>query len=164
MAIGIGREVRQGLVAGILLGLLAAGLPASMAEAAVPPDRAELVGRVIELTNAERARQGLPALTYDRRLKRAAQKYAKLMVASGCDGHFCGGTDPSERIATQGYTPSRARGENVHPGPTPDAAVGWWMSSDIHRSNVLRSSYTHIGVGVAIRPDGQVRYVQVFAG
>ena len=164
MGTGIVRPGCRGRLAGALLGLLVAVQPVGPTEAAVPPNRAELVTRVIELTNAERAGQGLPALTYDRRLKRAAQKYAKLMVAIGCDGHFCGGTNPSERIATQGYAPSSSRGENVHPGPSPEAAVGWWMGSEAHRSNLLRSSYAHIGVGVAIAPDGTLRYVQVFPG
>lgn len=165
MRMGIARVLGLGLLVGVLLGLVVAVLTVDSVRAAVPPNRAELAGRVIELTNVERARQGLPVLAYDQRLKRAAQKYAKLMVATDCFGHSCGDVGLAQRIAVQGY-PSTSRGENIHPGPTPDAAIGWWMSSAVHRANILRRQYVAIGVGVAAIPDpaGQhLIYVQVFA-
>jgi hypothetical protein len=36
------------------------------------------------------------------------------------------------------------------------------MASPMHRANIVRPDYTHLGVGVAVTADGRVIYTQLF--
>jgi uncharacterized protein YkwD len=62
------------------------------------------------------------------------------------------GRTPAQRIAVAGYPPSRATGENLAWGTeteaTPVRIVDGWMHSPGHRVNILRPTYTEIGIGV----------------
>ncbi|MGA9289383.1 MAG: CAP domain-containing protein, partial [Anaerobacillus sp.] len=53
-------------------------------------------------------------------------------------------------------------GENIAQGQqTPEAVVDAWMKSEGHRKNIMNSSFTHIGVGLA--QDGHY-WTQMFIG
>jgi len=103
---------------------------------------------VIRLVNAERAKNGLAALTEDAALTRTARMKSQDMHDRRYFDHNSPtyGT-PFQLMKAQGVTYRRA-GENIAMGyATPAAVVSAWMNSPGHRANILNASYTHIGVG-----------------
>ena len=105
--------------------------------------------RVIELTNQERARAGLPPLISDAALNAAALRHSQDMADHDFFSHT--GSDGSSacgRMAAAGYSPIWACGENIAAGFTsPEEVVAAWMNSAGHRANILSPYYQHIGVG-----------------
>lgn len=110
--------------------------------------------RVFELTNDERVKRGLPALERMAALDDIARIHSVNMVEKGFFSH----TDhlrrsPSKRMGE--YYPNiiGATGENIamHFGPDEETVanklVSAWMKSPGHRANILRKSFTHLGVG-----------------
>jgi uncharacterized protein YkwD len=120
---------------------------------------------VVELTNIERARQGVAPLTANVLLNRAAQKYAQVLAPGPCFDHNCGPVPNfAQRITNEGYVWSAAA-ENIAAGyQTPEAVVAGWMASSGHRNNIMNPLYRDIGVGVATG-SGQygIYWVQNFA-
>lgn len=106
------------------------------------------------LLNAERAREGLPALSQEPRLQLAAQRYVREMVEGRFFAHDSpAGTDPQDRILMAGYPAQAASsGENLAWGTgseqSPVEIVDGWMHSPGHRENILRPAFTEIGIGV----------------
>jgi uncharacterized YkwD family protein len=104
--------------------------------------------QVIELTNKERARAGLPALKVDAQLSAVAQKKSQDMQQN----HYFSHTSPTygspfDMMRDFGVTYKTA-GENIAKGQrTPQEVVTAWMNSPGHRANILNRQFTHIGVG-----------------
>ena len=136
---------------------LAACLPAGL-----PAD--DPAFRVVELTNAERARAGLSPLAYHPNLAQAAQAYAAILAQGTCFAHTCGPVpDFATRATNAGYTGWTALAENIAGGQrTPEAVVAAWMASPGHRANILNGAYTEIGVGVATGGPLGVYWAQEF--
>lgn len=111
-------------------------------------------GTLLSDTNAERAKQGEPALRLDPRLSAAAQAKAKDMVSADYWAHNApGGKTPWTFITESGYRYQSA-GENLAYGFTSaDDAVAGWMNSPEHRANVLNRAYGDVGFGVASSPN-----------
>jgi hypothetical protein len=107
------------------------------------------------LLNEQRARHGLPALRSESRLQLAAQRYVRDMVERRFFDHVDpGGLDPQDRILMAGYPATNAwTGENLAFGTGPEGSpaeiVDHWMHSPGHRQNILRSTFTEVGIGVA---------------
>jgi uncharacterized protein YkwD len=102
--------------------------------------------KVIQQTNAERARHGLPPLAVDQRLVQSARAHTAWMTRARRLQHN-----------------SRAMAENIAMGqPTALEAVRSWMSSSGHRANILNRSYRRIGVSGYTAPDGTVYWTQQF--
>ena len=103
---------------------------------------------VFELTNIERTKQGVAPLRWDDRLGSAARAHSEDMSKNNFMNHTgSDGSDPGQRIKRAGFEYS-TWGENVAFGQqTPEEVVAAWMGSPGHRSNILNSSYTHLGVG-----------------
>ena len=106
-------------------------------------------GEVVDLTNAERAKAGCPALQVDPRLTAAAQLHSEDMAANNYFSHTSlDGRSFVDRIRAQGYPSPGA--ENIAKGYRTAAAVmAGWMGSDGHRRNILNCSLRAIGVGLA---------------
>ncbi|MEI2583612.1 CAP domain-containing protein [Scytonema sp. PRP1] len=104
--------------------------------------------QVFELTNQERAKNGLSPLKANAELNYAADKYAEEMSKRGVLSHTGpDGSKPWDRAEAVGYE-ARMMGENIAAGQrTPEQVVKGWMDSPGHRANILRSQYTDIGVG-----------------
>lgn len=104
--------------------------------------------KVVELTNQERAKQGLPALQLDTELSKVARAKSQDMQAKGYFSHTSPTYgSPFDMMKQFGIT-YRAAGENIAMGQqSPEAVVKAWMNSEGHRANILNKSYTHIGVG-----------------
>lgn len=120
---------------------------------------------VLTRTNEERARAGLPGLVSDPDLVRVAQAHARDMARRGYFSHTNPeGQGPRDRVQAAGLSHTGV-GENIAHHFSAASAMSAWMASSGHRANILRESYTLIGVGV-YRPDGSGgnhHYVQVFA-
>jgi uncharacterized protein YkwD len=117
--------------------------------------------QVLALTNAQRVKYGCPPLRADSRLTRVAQHHSEEMA----EQHFFSHTDPdgqtfSKRQISAGYSSEKTGGENIARGiPNARTVVRGWMNSPPHRKNILKCSYTTIGVGY--EPHGRY-WVQEF--
>ena len=111
-------------------------------------DVAAIEKQVVELTNKERANQGLPALAMDQPLMAAAREKSQDMK----DHNYFSHTSPTfgspfDRLKALGIS-YKSAGENIAKGQTSAAqVVEAWMNSEGHRANILNPEFTHIGVG-----------------
>lgn len=104
--------------------------------------------KVVELTNQERAKQGLPALTLDTELSKVARTKSQDMLNKGYFSHTSPTYGSPFDMMKQFGISYRSAGENIAMGQSsPEEVVKAWMNSEGHRANILNSSYTHIGVG-----------------
>ncbi|MEV7793284.1 CAP domain-containing protein [Streptomyces sp. NPDC087512] len=126
-------------------------------------DRA--TGKVVALTNRERARAGLPALAADPRLAAAAQAHSSDMVARDFYAHTDpDGGGPWDRAVAAGATVGTV-GENIACGQrSPAEVVEGWMHSPGHRANILTAGFTRIGVGLAGGGRAGMYWTQLFGG
>lgn len=104
---------------------------------------------LIRLTNIERQKQGLGAVSEDLRLDTAAMEKAKNMFEENYWAHFSpSGKDPWGFINGAGYKFTYA-GENLAKSfYQSDEVVKAWMASKTHRENILNKHYQNIGIAV----------------
>jgi uncharacterized protein YkwD len=120
----------------------------------VTQSNASFLSQTVDLINSARATNGLPALTLNDQLSNAAQSHSNDMACTGNLAHSgSDGSTPASRIAAAGFNASISR-ENIYAQPpqyggNPQAAVGWWMSDQIHRDAILNVQVTQIGIGYA---------------
>ncbi|MFD1152438.1 CAP domain-containing protein, partial [Saccharothrix hoggarensis] len=105
--------------------------------------------KVVELTNAERAAHGCPALAADDRLAAAARAHSADMAAQDYFDHVSkDGRSFVDRVKAAGYPQPGA--ENIAAGQrTPEAVVKGWMDSPGHRANILNCKLKALGAGMA---------------
>lgn len=110
------------------------------------------------LINQQRASRGLAPLTSSRQLAKAARRYSRLMVRKRFFGHISPGGSTLVSRVRKGTSYLRgangwALGENIGWGSgalaTPARTIKSWMSSSLHRRNILRPGFRHVGIGVA---------------
>lgn len=118
---------------------------------------------VIRLVNAERAKQGLPALKANWELSRVARMKSQDMINKNYFSHQSPTYgSPFNMMENFGIKFSSA-GENIAKGQQSASAVmNAWMNSPGHRSNILGTSYTQIGVGLATSKNGTKYWTQMF--
>lgn len=99
-------------------------------------------------TNAQRASNGLSALSINSKLSSSAQSKANDMVSRDYWSHNSpDGQEPWVFFDAAGYNYQKA-GENLAYGfSTSDATVIGWMNSPSHRANMLDTTYTEVGFG-----------------
>ena len=103
---------------------------------------------VLDLTNAERAKQGLEPLKLDKELSKVARVKSEDMQKNNYFSHTSPTYGSPFDMMDQFGISYRAAAENIAMGQrTPEEVVNAWMNSDGHRKNILSSSYTHIGIG-----------------
>lgn len=113
-----------------------------------PKVRTDLEMRMLELVNAERARQGLQPLKPDPELAQVARAHSRDMLARGYFSHVApDGKDAFGRMR-EANVRFLAAGENLALAPTLPAAHQGLMNSPGHRANVLRPQFGRLGVGV----------------
>jgi uncharacterized protein YkwD len=124
----------------------AATQPAAVATVVDPA--VTFASRIATLVNAERAAAGLSPLTVSGCAQTFAVTWSRHMAATADFSH-------------QSLTPimtgcgARGAGENIAYGATsPEQFMTLWMNSSGHRANILRASFTHLGVGVAKSASG----------
>ena len=118
---------------------------------------------VVNLVNQERAKNGLPALVMDSGLNEGAtiraREQKQLFAHTRPDGRDAFSIfDDMQRSET-------FRGENLAAGSasaSPEYVMSLWMDSDGHRSNILQTRFTKIGVGYYVS-GGFGYWCQLFA-
>ena len=146
-----------------------------------PLDLREIERMVLELTNAERRRDGLEPLQHDPAITEIARQHSANMVRQGF-GHELDGKDPTDRALATGYdcrayspdgSYTYGLSENIFEYPRVMEWKQWmgvtkvneyrddremavalvkdWMRSPSHRANILDSEARRIGVGLAVK-------------
>ena len=127
-------------------GLTGALLPPVPADAARMPALHPIEARVIEKTNSQRARHGLPPLAVDPSLVKSARRHAAWM------------TNNRSMVHT-----SQPVGENIAMGQhSSREVINAWMNSSGHRANILNPGYRRIGVAAYTTPEGTIFWCQQF--
>jgi uncharacterized protein YkwD len=121
--------------------------------------------QVLRAINAERVRQGEPALALDPQLSDLARAYSEELSALRLLVHRSPRSgDLVHRLQVAGYGFQRA-GENLGEGITPIEAQAMIASSPAHRRNLIDPGFDRCGIGLA-RPAGarSVVLTEIFAG
>ncbi|KHE71513.1 CAP domain-containing protein [Halobacillus sp. BBL2006] len=106
--------------------------------------------KVVELTNEERAKQGLQPLELDTELSAVAKDKSLDMQNKGYFSHNSPTYGSPFDMMKQYGIDYRTAGENIAMGQTsPEQVVEGWMNSEGHRKNIMNPNFTHIGVGHA---------------
>ncbi|MCA1030251.1 CAP domain-containing protein [Bacillus timonensis] len=122
----------------------------------------EFEAKVVELTNVERRKQGLPDLQADTPLSNVAREKSNDMQAKGYFSHTSPTYgSPFDMMRDFGISYNTA-GENIAKGQqSAEQVVQSWMNSEGHRKNILSRDFTHIGVGY--NSSGHI-WTQMFIG
>lgn len=121
--------------------------------------------KVVQLVNKERAANGLKALTVNDQLNKTATLKSEDMAKLNYFDHTSPTYgSPFDMMKKYGIT-YRSAGENIAEGQTtPEQVMQGWMNSPGHRANILNSSFTQIGVGIAKNAQNQYIWTQQFIG
>ncbi|HEU4965395.1 MAG TPA: CAP domain-containing protein [Bacilli bacterium] len=127
------------------------------------PKVASFQTRVVNLTNNERAKNGLKPLKMNWELQRVARFKAEDMRNRNYFDHTSPTYgSPFTMIKNFGIHFTSA-GENIAAGQqSPEAVVAAWMKSPGHRANILNATYTEIGCGTAIGGNYSYYWTQEF--
>src|ERR1700694_5898477 len=163
--------MRPGLLALASAALLAGcALPGSSPSPSPAPSTARsrygaTESRIFDFINAERRRQGLPALVYNPELDRMAKIQAENMARFQKMAHVIPESSLptlTDRARASGY-PFARLAENVALGyPSAETVVEGWMASKGHRANILQRDVEETGIGIARSSAGGLYYCQVF--
>lgn len=119
------------------------------------------IQQVVDLVNAERAKEGLSPLTIDTKVQAAAQ-----VRAVECEQSFSHTRPNGSSFATalkEQNVSYMSAGENIAWGQrSPEAVMNAWMNSEGHRANIMNANYTTIGVGYYQNANGTNYWCQLF--
>lgn len=119
------------------------------------------IKEVFKLVNEERKAQGLSELVLDETLCKAASVRAKESATSF--SHTRPDGTPFSTVLKEYNVSYRRSGENIAYGQkSPAEVMKAWMNSSGHRANILGSSFTNIGIGCYIAPNGTIYWSQLF--
>ena len=127
--------------------------PASSASGRVGATEA----RIHNLINAERKRQGLPALEYSGQLGEMAKIQARNMARFHRMAHVLPESELptlTDRARHVGYTFGRLAENVAHDYPDAQTVVQGWMTSKGHRANILNSDVIETGIAIARSSSG----------
>jgi uncharacterized protein YkwD len=115
--------------------------------------------------NAFRAANRREPLVLDERLCRAASMQSEAQAERSAIGHTGpDGSKPMERAARAGYH-AKIASENVASGQKSFSdALRIWKESSGHRTNLLRTNVSAIGVAMAKNKNGRAYWTLVLAG
>jgi hypothetical protein len=105
--------------------------------------------KVIDFTNQERSKLGLPTLTLNPTLSQSASLKAQDMFANNYWAHTSpSGKSPWDFFKSVNYRYSIA-GENLAKDfYDTDSVMRAWMNSPTHRANIVNTKFKEIGIGV----------------
>jgi uncharacterized YkwD family protein len=119
---------------------------------------------MISLVNQERARAGLPSLATDPQLTRLARMKSADMVRLNYFSHISPTYGSPFDMMREAGVPFTYAGENLAGATTLALAHDGLMQSTGHRANILRSQFTHIGIGVVEGGQFGLVFTQMFVG
>lgn len=107
------------------------------------------IQQIQSLINAERTKNGLPALGLSTPLTAAAQGHSIDMACNSLLSHSgSDGSNVHSRIVAAGYLPSYSE-EIIYAGGDAQDAFTWWMNDAIHRAAILNPKSIEMGIGYA---------------
>lgn len=114
------------------------------------------ISSLLSGTNSQRVANGLGNLALNSLLNQAAQNKANDMIARDYWSHNTpDGQTPWTFIVATGYSYQTA-GENLAYGfNTASDTITGWMNSPGHRANILNTSFSEVGFGIANGPNYQ---------
>lgn len=122
------------------------------------------VNETITMVNAERKKQGLPALVHDPYLDQLAVIKIQDMFEHEYFAHESPYYGHPWDMATIYEYEFSSFGENIARYiSTPREALKAWMASAPHKANILKSTYTHLGIAVKKDDNGKYYWVQLFS-
>lgn len=124
-------------------------------------DFGSYASEVVNIVNAERAKEGLPALSESGELS----QYAMLRSSELVDNFAHKRPDGSSPLSyVMGLSGVYTSGENIAMGQTsPENVMNDWMNSAGHHANIMNPDFTMIGVG-CYEYNGRLYWTQIFAG
>lgn len=118
---------------------------------------------VLRLVNIERSKSGLRPLTMNWELSRIARYKSQDMINKNYFSHISPTYGSPFNMMENFGLKFSAAGENIAMGQkTPAEVVTAWMNSPGHRANILNTSYTQLGVGLAKSSSGVCYWTQMF--
>jgi uncharacterized protein YkwD len=125
--------------------------------AQVTPALAEQL--LLELLNDARAQAHVAPLEPDVELAAIARRHSEDMADHLFFGHVSPTSGGPEDRMRRGNVRASRLGENVARAGTPEDAYATLMDSPAHRANMLDPSFTHVGIGAAVReqPGGETQ-------
>jgi uncharacterized YkwD family protein len=119
--------------------------------------------QVFMQVNKERTSRGLSPLVWDSTLGYVARLKSQDMINEHYFSHQSPKYGSPFQMMEYFGLKFSAAGENIAYGQsTAQEVMTAWMNSAGHRANILSSSYTHIGVGVAKAANGTLYWTQEF--
>ena len=126
-------------------------------------DRPDLAIQLLDRLNLLRIEEGEEPLAWSAALAEIAAGHGVEMYAEGYFSHVSPVTGSvGDRLEDQGI-PFRIAGENLALNPTVDGVHGGLVASPSHRSTLLETRFTRVGISVYDGPLG-LMVVQVFTG
>ncbi len=126
-----------------------------------PDTEHAFIKEVVNLVNAERAKEGLSPLTINTNVQAAAMVRAK-----ECEQLFSHTRPDGSSFATalkEQNVSYRRAGENIAWGQrSPQEVMKAWMNSSGHRANIMNPDFTTIGVGYYENANGTDYWCQLF--
>lgn len=128
----------------------------------------QYANKVLNLVNAHRAAEGVPALVLDENLCNAANMrsiemdYGNYFEHARKDGSSCFSV-----LGQCGITSFRTCGENIAAGQrSPSEVVESWYNSPGHKANMLNAKFTRMGLGYSDSGNGEygTYWTQLFFG
>lgn len=144
------------------LGVAAACLVALCPVSAGAETNKQEVLQAVRLLSAHRASHGLPPVSMDANLVRAAAVQSRAMAAQGMMSHDAAGTF-QDRMRSTGIRSPAA--ENIGVGYNSlEHAFSGWQASHGHNINMLNPSMRRVGVARAVASNGQIFWTMVLSG
>lgn len=130
-----------------------------------PIPQKEWRAEILRLVNKARREEGVPSLSSNSKLTKAAKMQSKYQAEINSVSHTGSeNSDVRARIISTGYK-ARAYGENVAGGQqTPAHVFRSWMNSPGHKRNILDPDYVEMGLYVTVSSENRSYWTQTFAG
>jgi uncharacterized protein YkwD len=123
---------------------------------------------LLDMTNADRARDGLTPVVFDAATLRVARVRAAAQIPDGPLSHY----NTLGEVAFVGLLGDagvvyQLAGENLARSSSQDAGVmtrlnDALMNSPTHRANIMEPSFNRLAVGAATGPDGRLAFAEIF--
>lgn len=104
---------------------------------------------MLNLLNRERTSRGLRPLQVDMQLVNIARMKSRDMIAHNYFSHYSPTYGLFTTMLRNNGVTFRLAGENLAGASSTAQAHSSLMNSTDHRANILRSGYTHVGIGIA---------------
>jgi uncharacterized protein YkwD len=134
----------------------------------VPMNTASAERVLLDLTNADRAQNGLPPLDLDpATLGIARERAASQLTALSLSHYDATGQLVFVQLLDQAGVDYQLVGENLARSNGADAGVVQrveeaLMRSPTHRKNILEQAFTHVAIGAATDEHGRITFAEIF--